>query len=221
MIPPHHDAQFVAQMEEVLDLYQLPHDPKVPLITMDEKPVQLVAETRKPIAASPGKAQKYDYEYERKGTACLFLFTEPLSGFRTVSVREQRTAVDWAHEIKDLLEIHYPEAERVRLVCDNLNTHRISSLYEAFPADVARSLARRLEIHYTPKHGSWLNIAEIEISALSTQCLDRRIQDIETLRIQTTAWASRRNERQKGVDWRFTTKDARIKLKRLYPQIEE
>jgi hypothetical protein len=219
VIPPEHSAEFVAQMEEVLDVYQLPCDPMVPMICMDEQPVQLIKETREPIAPKPGESERVDYEYERAGTANIFIFTEPLNGRRHVSVTERRTALDWAHEIQQLSE-RYPEAERIRLVCDNLNTHRISSLYEAFPAEQARKLARRLEIHYTPKHGSWLNIAEIELSALTIQCLDRRIPNIEVLRTETKAWERRRNELQKGVDWQFTTDNARIKLKRLYPQIQ-
>ena len=173
-----------------------------------------------PQPAIPGSPQRVDYEYERNGTASLFLFTEPLQGRRTVHVRERRTAVDWATEIQELLEVQYPEATRVRLVCDNLNTHKPGSLYEAFPPDTARRLAQRLEIHYTPKHGSWLNLAEMELSILTHQCLDRRIPDIDTLRQETQAWQTRRNDRQKGVDWQFTTPDARIKLKRLYPQVQ-
>jgi hypothetical protein len=208
-------------MEQVLELYQLPYNPKLPLVCMDEQPVQLVKETRQPLPAAPGQPAKVDYEYERKGTANIFMFTEPLQGTRQVSVTEHRTAVDWAHAIRNLLEVSYPQAERVRLVCDNLNTHEIGSLYEAFAPEQARELVKRLEIHHTPKHGSWLNIAEIELSALTRQCLDRRIADIETLRTETSAWEQRRNERHKSVDWQFTTQDARIKLKRLYPQIQE
>jgi len=208
-------------MEEVLELYHLPYNPDIPLICMDEQPVQLIKETRQPLPAAPGKPAKVDYEYERNGTANIFMFTEPLHGTRHVSVTEHRTAVDWAHEVRDLLERRYPAAERVRLVCDNLNTHGISSLYEAYPPEKARELAKRLEMHYTPKHGSWLNIAEIELSALTGQCLDRRIPDIETLRSETKAWEKRRNAHHKGVDWQFTTQNARVKLKRLYPQLHE
>lgn len=221
VIPPEHSGEFVAHMEEVLDLYHLPYNPHIPLVCMDEQPVQLIQETRKPLPAAPGKPEKVDYEYERKGTANIFMFTEPLQGTRHVSVTEHRTAVDWAHEVRDLLERRYPEAERVRLVCDNLNTHGLGSLYEAYPPEQARGLAKRLELHHTPKHGSWLNIAEIELSALTGQCLDRRIPDIETLRHATKAWEKRRNEHHKGVDWQFTTQNARIKLKRLYPQFHE
>jgi hypothetical protein len=187
---------------------------------MDEQPVQLIMEVRKPLPAEEGQPERYDYEYERNGTANIFLFTEPLRGRRLVRVRERKTALDWATEIQELLDVQYPEAARLRLVCDNLNTHGIGSLYEAFPPEQARRLASRLEIHHTPKHGSWLNIAEIELSALTLQCLDRRIPDRETLTEETHQWEQRRNETHKGVDWQFSTQDARIKLKRLYPQIQ-
>ena len=200
-------------------MYRLPYDSQIPLVCMDEQPVQLIKETRKPLATEPGKSARVDYEYERNGTANVFMFTEPLGGYRHVSIRKRKTGLDWAYEIKYLLEIRYPEAELIRLVCDNLNTHKTGSLYEAFPPEEARQLAKRLEIHYTPKHGSWLNIAEIELSALTRQCLDRRISDIEILTTETSAWEKRRNEQQKGVNWQFTTSNARIKLKRLYPQL--
>lgn len=219
VIPPEQNGQFVAQMEEILDLYQQPHNPQRPMVNMDEQPVQLVKETRTPVPATENHPQRYDYEYERNGTANVFMFTEPLSGKRYVNIRERKTAVDWAHEVKELLDVHYPEAECVCLICDNLNTHKIGSLYEAFSAEEAHRLASRLELHHTPKHGSWLNIAEIELSALTLQCLDRRIPDVEALQKETKAWEKRRNELQKGVDWRFTTGDARIRLKRLYPNI--
>lgn len=185
---------------------------------MDEQPVQLIKESRIPLPAKPGQPERFDYEYERNGTASIFLFTEPLAGWRQVSVREHRTAVDWAEEIQWLLEEQYPQAEKVVLVCDNLNTHTIASLYKAFPPEKARSLAKRLEIHYTPKHGSWLNIAEIELSVLTKQCLDRRIPDLDTLKRETRVWYVERNASQKSVDWQFTTADARIRLKHLYPQ---
>ena len=220
VIPPAHSGEFVAHMEDVLDVYQTPYDPQVPMVCMDEQPVQLIKETRQPLPAAPGQPEKVDYEYERNGTANIFMFTEPLTGTRHVRVTEHRTAVDWACEIRDLLEVRYPEAVRVCLVCDNLNTHSIGSLYEAFPPEQARRLASRLEMHHTPKHGSWLNIAEIELSALTLQCLDRRMPDIATLREETQQWEERRNASQKGVDWQFSTQDARIKLKRLYPQIQ-
>jgi len=205
-------------MEDILDLYHQPYDPRRPWVCMDEKLIQLIKETRIPIPAQSGKPQRYDYEYERNDTAVNFLFTEPLTGWRKVNIRSRKTGIDWAVEIKELLDVDYPDAESVILVCDNLNTHTLASLYEAFEPTEARRLARRLEIRYTPKHGSWLNIAEIELNALSQQCLDRRIPDVETLRVETKAWEQARNENQKKVDWRFTTEDARIKLKRLYPQ---
>ena len=207
-------------MEDILDLYCLAYDPTIPLICMDELPRQLIKEKRRPLPAVPGSPRRVDYEYERNGTANVFLFTEPLAGWRHVNVRERRTGVDWAHEIEELLEVHYPQAPFVRLVCDNLSTHKIGSLYETFEPTKARRLARRLDIHYTPTHGSWLNIAEIEFSALSRQCLKRRIPDIPALRRQTHRWEQTRNEKQKGVDWQFTTDDARIKLKNLYPQYQ-
>ena len=207
-------------MEDVLEVYKRPFDPDRPVVNMDEQPEQLIKETRHKIAATPGNLERIDYEYERNGTAVNFMFTEPLSGWRKVNVRERRTAIDWAHEIKELLEIDYPAVTKVVLVCDNLNTHKPASLYKAFEPAVARSLLERLEIHYTPKHGSWLNIAEIELSVLTKQCLDRRIPDIETLRSETAQWAQDRNAGQKSLDWRFTTDQARIKLKRLYPKIE-
>ena len=208
-------------MEQVLELYHVPYNPQIPLVCMDEQPVQLIKETRQPLPAAPGKPEKVDYEYERNGTANIFMFTEPLNGTRHVHVTAHRTAVDWANEIRDLLEVRSPEAARVRLVCDNLNTHGIGSLYEAFPPEKARELLKRLELYHTPKHGSWLNIAEMELSAFTGQCLDRRMPDIETLRNETRAWEQRRNARHKGVDWQFTTQNARIKLKRLYPQFQE
>lgn len=207
-------------MEDVLEVYHLPYDPQWPQVCMDEQPIQLIKETRTPIPAGPGKPEQYDYEYERSGTANIFMFVEPLGGWRHVNVTAHRTSVDWAHQIRELVEVHYPETEGIRLVMDNLNTHTVASLYEAFPAQEARRLAQKLEIHYTPKHGSWLNIAEIELSAMTRQCLNRRIPDRATLTSEVAAWEQERNGRQKGVDWRFTTKNARIKLKRLYPQIE-
>jgi hypothetical protein len=220
VIPPRANAAFVACMEDVLDVYCLPYDSKRPQVCMDEQPVQLVKETRPAIPGRPGEPMRYDHEYERNGTANIFLFTEPLGEWRRVEVTERRTAVDWAHQIKELLDVDYPRAEKVILVCDNLNTHGIGSLYGAFEPEEARRLARRLSIHYTPKHGSWLNIAEIELSALTKQCLDRRIPDAATLRSDTAAWEQERNTKQKGVDWRFTTENARIKLNRLYPQVQ-
>ena len=211
----------MAHMEDILDLYQQPYDPKNPVVCMDEQPVQLIKETRGPLPAKPGKRERVDYEYERNGTANIFMLTEPLGSHRQVNIRKRRTGKDWAYEIKNLVEVEYPQAERIRLVCDNLNTHTLGSLYEAFSAEEAHKLAQRIEIHYTPKHGSWLNIAEIELSALTRQCLNRRIPDVRTLNQEVKAWEKRRNRQQKGVDWQFTAKDARIKLKRLYPLIQE
>ncbi len=207
-------------MEDVLDLYQEPYEAALPVICMDEQPRQLVKETRRPIPARRGQPRRYDYEYERAGTANLFLLCEPLAGWRHVDVTERRTRVDWAGQVRWLLQTQYPNAERVRLVLDNLNTHSIGSLYEAFEPAEARRLARRLEIHHTPKHGSWLNIAEVELSALTRQCLNRRTPDMKTLRRQTQSWTQQRNTKQKGVDWQFSTPDARIKLRRLYPEIQ-
>ena len=207
-------------MEAVLEVYQRPEDAKFPVVAMDERPVQLLADLRSPIPVKPGRIARIDYEYKRIGSVSAFLFTAPFEGWRRVSVRERRTAIDWAEEVKHLLDEVYPDAERVTLVCDNLNTHRLTSLYKAFPAEEALRLSSRLEIVYTPKHGSWLNIAEIELSVFSRQCLNRRISDIETLRSEAEAWQIYRNQTASRVDWRFTTQDARIKLKRLYPQTQ-
>lgn len=218
MIPPEQNGEFVARMEDVLELYQQAYDARRPLVCADEQPVQLVKEMRTVLPPQRGKPERYDYEYERAGTAAIFMFCEPLAGRRKVNVRERKTREDWAHEIHELLEVDYAGADKVILVCDNLNTHFIGSLYQAFPPEEARRLARRLEIHYTPKHGSWLNIAEVELSAMTRQCLSRRIPDVETLKKQTKAWERSRNESPRTVDWRFTTKDARIRLKRLYPK---
>ncbi len=220
VIPPEENGEFVARMEDILDLYQRPYNPKMPVVCLDEKPVQLVQDTRQPLRIQPGRPQKVDYEYKREGVANIFLHAEPLAGWRKVNVRKQRTGQDWAQEIKDLLDIDYPQADKVCLVCDNLNTHKLGSLYKTFAPEEARRLARRLEIHYTPRHGSWLNMAEIELSALSQQGLSERIPGMVTLSQVTTVWVMQRNERQKGVDWQFKTADARIKLKRLYPQIQ-
>jgi hypothetical protein len=220
VIPPEQSAEFVAHMEDVLEIYQRPYDLKHPVICMDEQPVQLVKETRTPLPAKPGQPESVDYEYERNGTANIFLFTEPLAGWRKAVVTQRRTAMDWAKEIERLLNQDYAGSETVILVCDQLNTHKLASLYEAFAPTTARRLVERLDVRHTPKHGSWLNIAENELSALTRQCLDRRIPDRETLERETTAWYTERNQSQKSVDWQFTTADARIRLKRLYPQIE-
>ena len=211
----------MANMEEVVAVYQRPYDPTIPQICMDEQPVQLIKETRLPLPVTPGKPQRYDYEYERNGTANIFMFSQPLVGWRRVSVRDRKTAIDWAEEIEILLEEDFPDEAKIALVCDNLNTHTLASLYKAFAPAKARSLAERLEIHFTPKHGSWLNMAEIELSVLTNQCLDRRIPDLQTLIQETQAWQHHRNTGNKTIDWHFKTEDARIKLKRLYPQIKE
>ena len=208
----------MAAMEDVLDVYCRPFDPRYPVVNMDEQPFQRLAHTRELLPVKPGQPEREDYEYERNGTASIFLFTDALAKWRRVSVRERRTAVDWAEEMRMLLEEDYPDAEKVILVCDNLNTHNVASFYKAFPPEHARCLVRKLEIHFTPKHGSWLNIAECELSALTRQCLNRRIPDLATLSKEAGAWENKRNRSQKGVDWRFSTKDARIKLKSLYPK---
>lgn len=220
MIPPDQDSEFVAHMEDVLDVYKRAYDPQLPVVCMDEQPTQLIKETRSSVPAAPGRPERVDHEYERAGTAVNFMFTEPLAGWRKVNVREKKTKLDWAEEIRELLEVDYPEAEKVVLVCDNLNTHTIGAFYEAFAPAQARHLARRLEIHYTPKHGSWLNVAEAELSVFTRQCLDRRIPTVAALRAEAQHWYRERNARQKGVDWQFTTEDARIKLHRLYPKIQ-
>lgn len=206
-------------MEDVLEVYGREYDERMPVVCMDEQPVQLLDHSRPPEPMGPGRERREDYEYERKGTCCVFMFTEPLAGWRHADVAERRTKRDWAHRIKELLEVHYPHAERVRLVMDNLNTHAISSLYETFEPETALWLAKRLEIHHTPKHGSWLNIAEIELSAMTMQCLDRRVPDMETLRIELDAWERDRNACSRTVDWHFRTGDARDKLKWLYPKL--
>ena len=221
MIPPPANADFVCAMEDVLAVYIRPYDPAYPVVCLDETSKQLVAETRTSLPAEPGQPARTDYEYARCGTANLFMTCEPLTGQRHVSVTEQRTAVDFAGVVRDLLEVRYPHAERVVLVMDNLNTHKAAALYEAFEPAVARRLIERLEIHHTPKHGSWLNMAEIELSVLSRQCLDRRIPDADTLTREVAAWEQARNTHAQPVDWRFTTPDARIKLKRLYPSIQD
>ena len=208
-------------MEDVLDLYQQPYDPAFPLVCMDETSKQLVGETRIPLPPARGAPARTDYEYERRGVASIFTFTEPLGNWRWVRVTEQRTAVDWAYCVREVLETHYPDAEQVRLVMDNLNTHTKASLYKAFPAKEARRLAQRLDIHYTPKHGSWLNIAEIELRILSVQCLARRIPEMDHLIREVAAWETRRNANTDArVDWQFSIDNARMKLKRLYPQIQ-
>lgn len=216
-IPPEANAEFVAAMEDVLDVYHRPYDEKRPLVCLDETSKQLVGEVAEPIPAAPGRPERVDYEYTRNGTANLFMVSEPLVGWQAVKVTERRTAVDFAEVVRWLVE----EAEKVVLVMDNLNTHKLASLYEALPPERARRIAERLEIPHTPKQGSWLNMAEIELSVLARQCLDRRIESAEELRREVGAWEEDRNERMVEVVWQFTTADARIKLDRLYPAIGE
>src|ERR1700721_1176426 len=206
-------------MEDILEVYQRPYDPKRPLVCVDETSKQLIAETRLPIAAKPGQPARHDYEYKRNGTANLFMMFAPLEGWRHVAVTDRHTAVDFAPTLKDLSDTHFPAAKRIVLMEDNLNTHKPASLYEAFPAAEARRLVERFEWHYTPKHGSWLNLAESELSVLSHQCLDRRIADKQTLVEEVAAWENTRNKKHVKADWQFTTAPARVKLKRLYPVI--
>lgn len=221
VIPPDANAEFVAHMEDVLDVYSRPYDAQCPVLCMDEQPVQLVQEVRVPIAATAEHPKRVDYEYKRNGTANIFMFTEPLACWRQVSVRTQKTKVDWAIEMAELLEGRYAECDRVIVVCDNLNTHTIGAFYEAFEPARARQLVSRLEFHYTPKHGSWLNIAENELSCVTKQCVSgRRIGSEEELRTQTSAWHDEINQQQRGVDWQMRIDDARVKLKNVYPQIK-
>jgi hypothetical protein len=221
VIPPKVNGEFVAAMENVLETYAQPYDPQFPVLTMDEQPVQLLKETRRPIPATKAHPRRVDYEYERAGTASVFMFAEPLSGWRDVRIREQRTKVDWAVEMAALLRTRYAAAKKVILVCDNLNTHTMGAFYEAFAPEEARTLVRRLEFRYTPKHGSWLNVAENELSSLHRQCMrDRRFGRIEELRRETAAWSKTSNDKQRGVDWQFRIDDARTKLKSLYPKIQ-
>lgn len=219
-MPTAPSAEFVAAMEDVLEVYHRPHDPGRPLVCMDECSKQLIADVRDPLPPRPGALAKYDSEYERRGTANVFMAVEPLAGQRTVQVTEQRTRTDWALFIRYLLLTVYPKAAVLVLVMDNLNTHGIASLYEAFEPALARTLAARLEIHYTPKHGSWLNMAETELSVLSRQCLDRRIESKDIMTQEVATWEKERNQACTKIDWRFTTADARVKLKRLYPSYQ-
>jgi len=219
--PAQADGEFVYHMEDVLDVYQRPYDPNQPLICMDETSKQLVGEVALPIAIQPGQPQRYDYEYVRNGVNNLFMFFEPLTGQRFVQVTAQRTKIDWALAVRELVDVQYPQAHRLTLVMDNLNTHVLGSLYEAFEPAEAKRIADRLDVHYTPKHGSWLNMAEIELGILNRQCLDQRIPDQPSLIAHVMAWQTKRNQRRIKVDWRFTTTDARIKLKRLYPSIQD
>lgn len=208
-------------MEDVLAVYQRPYNENIPVICMDEKPIQLLADKKLPLKIEPGKVKKIDYEYRRQGTCEIFLFTEPLGGWRRGTVSTQRRRVEWAEQIRILLEEDYPTAEKIVLVMDNLNTHGIGALYETFPPEQAFEYVQRLEIHFTPRHGSWLNIAEIELSALGKQALNQRIPTEAELSTIVSAWSNDRNKRQKGVDWQFTATNARIRLKHLYPVITE
>lgn len=221
-IPPEHDAAFVCQMEQVLEVYKRPYDPRRPVVNMDEQPKQLISEVKHEIPAAPGQPARLDYEYVREGVCTIWMFVEPLGGWRSVRVTATKTAYDWAWQVKQLVDDpRYAKAERITLVSDNLNTHNLASLYEAFDPEEAMRIVRKLELVHTPKHGSWLNIAESELSVLTRQCLDRRIPTQTEVADEATAWNTDRNLRQVGVDWHFKTEDARIKLKYLYPIFKE
>jgi hypothetical protein len=221
VIPPQSDAEFAASMEEVLEVYARPYDGRYPVVCMDEQPIQLLKETRQPITGTRSHPRRVDDEYERAGTASIFMFCEPLGGWRHVSVRDQRTKVDWAQEVEELLRTRYASVEKVILVSDNLNTHTKGAFYETFAPEKARSLVRRLEFCHTPKHGSWLNIAENELSSMTRQCITgRRFATVEELGAETTAWHVHSNTRQRGVDWQFKVDDARMKLKSIYPKLQ-
>lgn len=220
MIAPEANSAFVANMEDVLEVYQRPRDPERPVVCLDETSKQLILETRAAVPAKPGRKARHDYEYERNGVANLFMLFAPLEGWRRVKVTDRHAAVDYAHVLKDLSDLHFPGASRIVLVQDNLSTHKTASLYEAFPPDEARRLVERFEWHYTPKHGSWLDMAESELGVLATQCLDRRIPNKQTLAREVSAWQDNRNKHHAKADWQFTTADARVKLKRLYPLFE-
>ena len=221
VIPPKQNAQFAANMENVLGIYKRAHNERFPVICMDEQPVQLLEEVNIPIAATKNHARRADYQYKRAGTVSIFMFCEPLFGWRHVSVRSRRTKIDWAIEVRNLMTGRYRDAEKVTLVCDNLNTHFTGSFYKAFAAHQARSILDRLDIQYTPKHGSWLNIAENELSSMTRQAMHgRRFATTQSIEAQVSAWAKSTNARQRGVDWQFTIENARIKLKHLYPQIK-
>jgi len=220
VIPPEADGEFVAHMEQVLETYAQPYDSRRPVLCMDEQPIQLLKETRVPIAATKDHPRRVDYEYERAGTASIFMFCEALSGWRQVTVREHRTKIDWAMEVEELLRTRYASAEKVILVSDNLNTHTMGAFYETFEPEKARAIVSRLEFRHTPKHGSWLNVAENELSSMTRQCVNgRRFATIDLLRSETAAWHSHSNARQRGVDWQFSIGDARRKLKSVYPKI--
>lgn len=219
-IPPEASAEFVCAMENVLEVYHRPYDPKQPVVCLDEKSKQLVGEICKPIPARPGRAARCDYEYVRNGTANLFMMVEPLRGWRRVNVTTRRGKTDFAEQVRELVDVHYPQAQRITLVMDNLNTHRLSSLYEAFEPVEARRLLERIEPVHTPKHGSWLNMAECELSVLEKQALGGRVGDEAELRRRVTLWNADRNHRTKRIDWQFQTSDARVKLRRLYPKTQ-
>jgi len=220
VIPPLQNGDFVANMEKVLEVYKRPYDEKRPVVCMDESPKQLIGETQTPIKAKPGKVEKFDYEYVRNGVCNIFICVEPLSGKRYVKVTKRKTKQDWAHFLKEIAE-KYTDAEKITLVMDNLETHKPGSLYDTFPAEKAKTLWDRFEFVYTPKHGSWLNMAEIEINVLMGQCLKGRIPDFEKVKSQVKAWETARNNKNAKIKWQFTTEDARVKLKRLYPSFEE
>jgi hypothetical protein len=221
VIPPEQNAEFVWRMEEVLEGYHRPYDANFPVVCLDEATKQLVKETTAPLPAQPGQPQRVDYEYERNGTANLFMLCEPMVGWRRVQVTKRRTAIDYAHLLKDLVDGDYPAALKITVVQDNLNTHSPASLYKAFEPAEARRILEKLEFCHTPKHGSGLNMAEIELSILSRQCLDRRIPDFETLTTEVEAWQEHRHQKQTWIDWRFTTDEARVKLHRLYPSTKD
>lgn len=221
VIPPDQDAEFVANMEDVLETYAQAYAPEQPVVCMDEQPVQLLKETKVPIPATKAHGERVDYEYERNGTASIFMFAEPLSGFRQATARDQRTKVDWASEVAHLLDTRYAHGEQITLVCDNLNTHTKGAFYTAFPPGQARAYIKRINFCYTPKHGSWLNVAECELSCLTSQCLSgRRIGELSLLQSEIGIWSDKTNAKQRGVDWQFKIDDARTKLKRLYPKIK-
>lgn len=221
VIPPEADSEFVANMEEVLETYEKPYDSQHPVVCMDEQPVQLIKEIRQPIAATKKHPKRVDYEYERAGTANIFMFNEPLAGWRRATARDQRTKSDWAQEVASLLDGRYADCEQITLVCDNLNTHTKGAFYEVYPPEQARSYVRRIRFCYTPKHGSWLNVAENELSSLTRQCLKhRRIADLKTLQSEIESWSEDINETQRDVDWQMKIDDARCKLKTVYPKIK-
>ncbi|EDX83016.1 hypothetical protein S7335_553 [Synechococcus sp. PCC 7335] len=220
-IPPKQDAAFVCQMEQVLDIYQLAYDPAHPIICMDEQPKQLLKEKHLPHPVKPNTPERIDHEYIREGTCTVWMFVEPLAGWRDVRVSDRRTAIDWAQQLRQLIDLpRYATAETLTLVCDNLNTHTVTSLYQAFTPQEARRIRNKVKIVYTPKHGSWLNMAEPELSVLTRQCLSRRIDNVTEIEQEVQAWATQRNHQQTGIDWQFSTDDARIKLKRLYPKVQ-